>query len=306
MIETPWGKLTVVDAHVHFFSHRFLELLGKQKDPPLTAQQAVESLGWELPAEDPVDFARRWVSELDKHGVDKACLIASLPGDESSVEAAVQAFPDRFFGAFMFNPLVPGASEQLKQILGRGHLRVVCLFPAMFGFSVKSKEVEEVLKIATDFPGTRVFVYCGVLTIGAREKLGLASPFDLSLANPLDLVPIARKYSTIKFIVPHFGAGLFREALILGDLCSNVYLDTSSSNRWVKYQPGGLTLVQVFKQALDVVGPGRLLFGTDSTFFPRGWQRAIFDQQVEALKEIGASREVARQIFGENYLNLMS
>ena len=36
-------------------------------------------------------------------------------------------------------------------------------------------------------------------------------------------------------IIPHFGAGLFREALMVADLCPNVLLDTSSSNGWIKY-----------------------------------------------------------------------
>ena len=36
--------------------------------------------------------------------------------------------------------------------------------------------------------------------------------------------------------LPHFGAGYFREALMLADLCPNVYLDTSSSNSWMRYE----------------------------------------------------------------------
>jgi hypothetical protein len=72
------------------------------------------------------------------------------------------------------------------------------------------------------------------------------------------------RYPNLPFVVPHFGAGYFREALMLADLCPNVYLDTASSNSWIKYE--GLELKTVFRRALDVVGPGRLLFGTDSSF----------------------------------------
>ena len=52
--------------------------------------------------------------------------------------------------------------------------------------------------------------------------------------------------------MPHFGAGFFREALMLADLCPNVYLDTSSSNSWMRYE--GLDLKTVFRRALDVAG----------------------------------------------------
>ena len=93
----------------------------------------------------------------------------------------------------------------------------------------------------------------------------------------------------LKFVLPHFGAGYLREALMLADLCPNVYLDTSSSNSWMRYE--GLDLKTVFRRALDVVGPQRLLFGTDSSFFPRGWNYAIFEAQTRAMLDLGISAD---------------
>ena len=90
---------------------------------------------------------------------------------------------------------------------------------------------------------------------------------------------------------------------MLADLCPNVYLDTSSSNQWVKYEH--LDLRQVFRRALDVAGPTRLLFGSDSSFFPRGWHEAIFEDQAKALYELGASAHDARLIFGQNLLRIL-
>ena len=139
-----------------------------------------------------------------------------------------------------------------------------------------------------------------MLSVGVRKKLGLPSPFDIRFGNPLDLHAVALSYPQLPIIIPHFGAGLFREALMVADLCPNVLLDTSSSNGWMKYQPG-LTLSGVFRQALAVVGPDRLLFGTDSSFFPRGWVSDVYEQQSSALDEIGASTEVREKIFGGNF-----
>ena len=85
---------------------------------------------------------------------------------------------------------------------------------------------------------------------------------------------------------------------MLADLCPNVWLDTSSSNRWMQYD--GLDLRAVFRRALDLLGPERLLFGTDSSFFPRGWQSAIFEQQTTALYELGIDKPVAEQLFCSN------
>ena len=131
-----------------------------------------------------------------------------------------------------------------------------------------------------------MFVHCGALSVGVRKKLGLPSRFDVRFGNPLDLHALAADFPDVPFIIPHFGAGLFREALLVADLCPNVYLDTSSTNRWMSYHPG-LALADVFRQALGVAGPERVLFGTDSSFFPRGWNRAVYDAQVSALRAAG-------------------
>ena len=106
-------------------------------------------------------------------------------------------------------------------------------------------------------------------------------------------------------MVPHFGAGYFREALMLCDLCPNIYLDTSSSNSWTKYQPESLDLASVFRRALEVAGPRRLLFGTDSSFFPRGWHKQIFDRQAEVLRQLNVGEADARQILGGNLDRLL-
>lgn len=148
-----------------------------------------------------------------------------------------------------------------------------------------------------------MFVHCGVLSVGIRKKLGLPSPFDIRYGNPLDLHGIALKHPRVPIIIPHFGAGMLREALMLADCAPNVYLDTSSSNSWIKYTPA-LTLEQVFKTALDVVGPERLIFGTDSSFFPRGWNAEIRRQQESALNAIGVSAAAQNKIFGDNFASL--
>jgi len=145
-----------------------------------------------------------------------------------------------------------------------------------------------------------VFVHCGVLSVGVRRKLGLPSPFDIRFGNPLDLHAVALRNPQVPIIIPHFGAGLLREALMVADLCPNVHFDTSSSNGWIKYVPG-LTLNAVFSQALAVLGPERLLFGTDSSFFPRGWVADIYEQQRRALNELGVSSLVQDEIFVKNF-----
>jgi predicted TIM-barrel fold metal-dependent hydrolase len=106
-------------------------------------------------------------------------------------------------------------------------------------------------------------------------------------------------------VIPHFGAGFFREALMVADLCPNVYLDTSSSNSWMRYETGDVDLAVVFRRALDVLGPQRILFGSDSSWFPRGWIAARVTDQIDAMQRIGVEEEAARAILGGNLMRLM-
>jgi hypothetical protein len=300
-MQTPWGEFAVADAHVHFFSRNFFAALGSQcgKSP----EQVAEIAGWEMPAEDPAELAKRWVTELDNNGIARAALIASITGDEASVDTAVRAFPDRFFGFFMVNPLEDNAVDR-AQIALRCGLHAVCLFPAMHRYGIQDPKAEALIKAVAEFRGRAVFVHCGVLTVGVRKKLGLPSPFDMHFSNPIDLHGVAQRYPNVKFIVPHFGAGYLREALMLADLCPNVYLDTSSSNSWMRYS--GLELKTVIRRTLDVIGAQRLLFGTDSSFFPRGWNYEVYEAQQRALLDLGLSTSDIRAMLGENLVRIFT
>jgi hypothetical protein len=301
-MQTEWGDIPVSDAHIHFFSHGFFSALAAQSKS--TVEDLQPRLDWELPSADAGELADRWVVELDRYGLSKAALMASVPGDEGSVAAAVARHPDRFYGFFMINPTLRSPETHVATALTSGALQGICLFPAMHHFSLHDDRLMPIYDIASAHPGTVVFVHCGALSVGVRKKLGLPSQFDMRFSNPLDLHAIAMQFPKLNFIVPHFGAGLFREALMLCDLCPNVYLDTSSSNGWMKYE--GLNLKTVFKRAREVCGYGRLLFGTDSSFFPRGWNAPVYQLQSAVLAELGTSSEDASQILGQNLERLLT
>ena len=310
--------MPVNDIHCHFFSTELFAALARQRQGPtqpppkgslmeameedswrLWATELCDELGWESPGS-AYTLADRWVRELDTHGVARAALIASVPSDETSVAAAVAKHPNRFVGFFMLDPSVGDPVARARRALGELGLRGICLFPAMHHVPLHDDRVHQIVSVAASHPGTAVFVHCGVLSVGVRTKLGLPSRFDPRLGDPLAVAKLALTFPQVPFIIPHFGAGLFREALMAADTCSNIHLDTSSSNGWIRYTPG-LTLEIVFRTALAVVGASRLLFGTDSSFFPRGWQKAVYDAQKTAISTLGHTAEEEALIFGGNF-----
>lgn len=305
----PYSQLPrpIADAHLHFFSHNYFRLLTAERGEDsgeAAIQRTVDTLGWEMPDKSPVLFAERWLLEMERHHVGQAAIMASVPGDEDSVAQAVAAFPSQLFGYFFVNPLIDDAPAVVRRNLSRG-MKGICLLPAMHRYWMREPRVDMVVKLAAEAPGTIVFVHCGLLTVGVRGKLGLPSNFDMSFSNPIDLHALALRFPTVNFVVPHFGAGYFREALLLGHLCPNVYFDTSSPNSWVRFQESNIGLADVFRKALDVVGPKRLLFGSNSTGFPKGWDATIVEAQWRVFEELGVSLEDRQAILGDNFRRLM-
>jgi predicted TIM-barrel fold metal-dependent hydrolase len=287
------------DSHCHFFSNQFFGTLSRQRGRGDAVGDLCRELQWDEPGT-PDALAERWIRELDTHGVGRAALIASVPDDEESVATAVARYPDRLVGFFMLDPSASDAVDRTRRAIDELALRGLCLFPAMNHVPLTDSRVQQIVEIVAAHSGTAVFVHCGVLSVGVRRKLGLPSRFDLRLGDPLGVARLALAYPNLPFIIPHFGAGMFREALMAGDTCANIHLDTSSSNSWIRYAPG-LTLEAVFRTAVSVVGTRRLLFGTDSSFFPRGWQRAIYDAQKAAIAPLTLPPADEALIFGGNF-----
>jgi hypothetical protein len=293
--------MRLCDVHCHFFSTRFLELLtGALPDLPDTDRAIAVShrLGWDDPGS-AEDLADRWAAELDRHRIGRASLIASVPGDEDSVASALQRHPGRFVGFFVLNATAPDAVSRAQRAYSELGLRCMCLFPALHRYRLDDDRVASLFEVAAAHGGA-VFAHCGFFSLEARTRLGLRTTPDLRLGDPLALSTTAMRFPGVPVIVPHFGGGFFREALMAAEACPSLHFDTSSSNGWIKYVPG-LTLIDVFRQALAVVGPGRLIFGSDSSFFPRGWRRVIHGAQQAILDEIGAEPDTVQQIFSSNF-----
>src|SRR5438477_10596289 len=134
------------DAHCHFFSTRFFASLVAS---PVAqgSSPALHMLGWDDPGT-PDQLADRWVAELDRHAVARAALIASVPGDASSVAAAISRHPSRFVGFFMVDPTQPGAATAAADAIDRDGLRTICLFPAMHRYSVHDDRARALFEVA--------------------------------------------------------------------------------------------------------------------------------------------------------------
>ena len=172
----------------------------------------------------------------------------------------------------------------------------------MHRYRLDDERVVRLFELAAAHRGA-IFAHCGFLSIEARVRMGLPTVLDLRFGDPLALAATAAGFPTVPVIVPHFGGGFFREALMAAEACPSIHFDTSSSNSWIKYVPD-LTLADVFRRAIAVVGPQRIVFGSDSSYFPRGWRTVIHGAQRAILEELGAEEDCCARIFSGNFERL--
>jgi predicted TIM-barrel fold metal-dependent hydrolase len=306
-MQTAYGELRVIDAHVHFFSHQFFQSFLRSRGhylPERDPQSLLQRLGWEVPPPDSVALGRRWVEELDRYGVARAVLLGSIMDDEAFVARAVQAFPDRLIGFLRVDPTRPDAAQQLRHAVEHLGLKGIKGFPAMECFHAYEERVYPIYEEAQRL-GVPILFHFGLLQSAIGAALKLPSQADARFSNPMDLQRAARDFPRVPFIVPHFGAGYFGETLLLAAHCPNVFIDTSSANGWTRYMPYPIDLKLVFQRTIEAVGPERILFGTDSSHFPRGFRREILEEQLGILQALGVAQEDIERIMGGNIARLL-
>ncbi len=302
--------MRLCDAHTHFFSRSFFDLLAAQAArarggaAPSILDDAVRKAGIEMPDPSPRKHAERWKAELDRHGVHRAVAFASLPGEASAVAEACAFATGRLIPFVLVDPTTPEGIEAGRRALAEQGFRGLLLFPALHRFDPADRSLDPLYRDAGERRAL-VVVHCGILQIKLRDLLGLRPEYDLRTANPISVIAAAERHRGTTFVLPHFGCGFFREALLAGAQSPNILVDTSSSNSWMAAQPEEMTLEKVFRKALDVFGPRRILFGTDSSTFPRGWRFEILEAQRRAVDACGLGEADTARIFGENLMDLL-
>lgn len=302
------GLFKIFDSHVHFYSHSYFRFLVRQKTNRLDISAELKNLATkgriEIPGEDPVLLANRWIEIIDKWKIERLLLFSSIPGDEDAVVKAVSAFPTRLTGFFTVDPnsnlLISNAEKRLKQ----EKLRGIFLYPSLYHISVNDPWLEPLFRLCQE-TNAIVFVQFGKLSIKPREFAGLQTNTNEEFTNPKDLIPLAKKHPSIRFVIPNFGAGRFEETLEVGKECPNVYVDTAGSNTWLSENPSTPDLRTVFQKTLAVYGAGRILFGSDSGMFPRGYRYDIVDNQTKLVQEMRIPLADGKKIFYENLASLI-
>ena len=270
--------IEVVDAHAHFFTASTLKawsLRGRNRESfENRTRSRTDMTSIELPDES-TDVAQQWVDEMDRYGITAMGFMVGADAYDEFLEAKAR-FPGRFMGYANINPGDPDAAEKVGKA-SRDGLQGIKLYPSswpdLHTYDAACYPVYEAA-LKHRLP---VFLHFGI-TIGGQA--------DLRHGNPLDIQVPSRDFSDLNFIVVHFGAGFFRELLLLQYQADNVYMDSSGSNSWMKYLPYDLDIRKIFEKAITAGGAKKVIYGTDSSFFPRGYRINILERQYEAVRSL--------------------
>lgn len=302
-----YESLDVIDIHTHFPVENTMGIVGSGSSHPLLAKYASERgermrNEWDTAPAEPLARTdeeaeaalQRWAAEVDRYGLRRVNFVSG--GGNDRLSALLRQHPEKFTG-FAHHPLRPGAEEELRRSVEELGLKGYKLLGPMTEYPFE----DPALRGVWEFCAKRqlpVLVHFGFLGRGG----GVVQHPRMS---PLSLFEVARDFPEIPFVIPHFGAGYWQDLLALCWSLPNILVDTSGSNQWIRWMPYPLTLEDLFAKAYETIGPERIVFGTDSSYFPRGFSRRYLQDQLRVCYTLNFPEADIRRIFGGNAASLL-
>lgn len=210
------------------------------------------------------------VANMDWAGVERAVLLQGPFYGECNqyVLEALEQYPERLIGAACFDPWTPGSHAAFAGIAGQS------------GFRALKLECSEATGLCGLHPEARLDAPELEWLWDEVERLGWVLVLDLGAVGSRSyqtgaVRAIAQSHPGLKIVIAHLGQPrppveddlkmwrLWIEQIDLGRL-ANIFFDTAALPA---YLPGEdfpyPTAAKYLRQAIDRIGPGKILWGTD-------------------------------------------
>ncbi|WP_405082371.1 amidohydrolase family protein [Paenibacillus chitinolyticus] len=291
----------VFDIHGHLpYAQQFVK-----HDEVIDGAQAKRGermrLAWDFPSgpDTGPDAGRpvidRWADELDKYGIGGLNFLTARGNDD--LKEQISKYPGKFTGFAHHSIEAPDAVEELQRAVDELGLRGYKLFGPLIQTSLDDPSLRPVWSFLAERK-LPVLIHFGLL----GHTGGIVQHRNI---NPLAVFNVAREFTDIPILIPHFGAGYYQELLHLCWGCPNVIVDTSGSNQWMRWTPYDLTLETLFRKTVELIGPERVVYGSDSSGFPRGYVYRYLQDQVRVCRELRFNETDIQSIFGNNARRLL-
>jgi predicted TIM-barrel fold metal-dependent hydrolase len=196
-----------------------------------------------------------FVNLMDNAGIDVsviftlAGLIRDFRAHNDELAEAVAEYPDRLVGLGSVNPWYGDeAVEEVRRCFTDLGFAGLKLHPWYTGFLVNSPVMDSVCEVVAEFDKP-VFLHTGTPPGSA----------------PLQVGALASRHTRVVFVLGHLGLpDLWTEAVAAAQRHRNIYLETAGAH--------SLSI----RKAVEILGPERVLFGSDSPF---GGKNNVFFQR---------------------------
>jgi predicted TIM-barrel fold metal-dependent hydrolase len=278
----------IIDAHTHIFP----EKIRKNREKYFADEPAFKNL-YQSPKSRLIG-AREMLASMDDSQVDKA-VVFGFPWRDSLlfkqhndyISEVVNRFPQRFIGLGCFDPFSNGVAEEARRCLQKGGLSGIGEL-AFYQTGIENSALSRLEAVMDICRGLDLPVM-----IHTNEPIGHSYPGKTpnTLAQIYELI---QTFPQNKIVLAHWGGGLFFFSLLKKEVkesLKNVYFDTAASPY--------LYDADVYRLAIQRVGVGKILFGSDCPLLPPA---RYFDE----MKIAGLSDDEMQKICGLNAARLFN
>jgi hypothetical protein len=277
----------VIDFHTHIFPPPFRE----KKEVFFCREPTFEALYRSATAR--IATCEELVDAMEEQGVQKS-VVFGFPWEEEDhfrqhndyIIESVHKHPDKLIGFCCFSPLSPRGAKEVERCLAAGLSGVGELAVYQSGFSSETLHgLGEVMRVCAD-RNAPVLVH-------TNEPVGHVYPGKTPLQLN-EIYSLLKHYPSNRIILAHWGGGLFFYGLMkkeVKEVFTNVWFDTAASPY--------LYLPQVYRLAGEIIGFGKILFGSDYPLLKP-------DRYFREMAEAGLTSEALELVKGKNAVALLS
>lgn len=248
------------------------------------------------------------VAIMDAAGIDKSCIFAhdsgllageppaSMEEQNRVIAEAAARFPDRLIPFFSIDPRRSEALGLFKRAVEDWGMKGLKFHPTA-GF----------------FPYDEVcypfYERCMEYKIPVLFHTGSQpAPLKFRFTQPINIDDVAADFPDLPIIMAHVGHELWREALMVAGIKSNIYFDFSGWQLFIGAHPE--EFYRMLRRVIDDIGPWRVFFGTDGpvleVIMPTDqWVKAITEPDLSPCPEVSFTAEEKRIIMGDAFARLL-
>jgi predicted TIM-barrel fold metal-dependent hydrolase len=206
------------------------------------------------------------ITEMQEHGVSSGVVFHP----DNALVRSIISETRGLYGLVWANPRLPTALDETRRLLDEtgSRFRGVKLHPLLDGYHPDDPAVHPIIELLVE-RGLPALIHCGhpIFTL------------------PWSIEELIRRYPAARIILGHMGHGniiYINAAIDVAARNDNVYLETS-----------GMPMHSKIREAVERVGPDRVLYGSDTPFHHPS-------VELTKVRVSGLPSEIAGRVLGEN------